>query len=415
MEGSGPGDAVWQRGGVILTANKQGKTGVIVGAGASGIAAAISLANDQDYRVLLLEKKPEIGGTVTHSLIHTLGGLYDTRGQIINQGLPQDLVQRLKAEDSKTVQRRIGKAWVLAVDPAVYQKVIQEWLEEYTNIDIFTSISGLSVNKDTKDTAVDSISFLKDGAIVEVETDVVVDASGCADLVRLIDDNLVIDDKPAMAAIVFQLCGVPHSSIKAPRNIALMRKIRAAVKDGRLPAQLASTWLDIGIHANEIYVKASIPVPDGWRCDDGEIFMETTGRRAINQLLNFLKKDADMTDVCVGKIGALGIRDGGRVRGCYQLTGDDLRARRKFSDAACRCSWPIEYWNPEKGVTLEYIPEGEYYDIPISALQVYGISNVWGIGKCMSADHLAQASARVVGACWAMGDAAGRYITGREL
>jgi hypothetical protein len=38
------------------------------------------------------------------------------------------------------------------------------------------------------------------------------------------------------------------------------------------------------------------------------------------------------------------------------------------------------------------------------------MGNVWAAGKSLSAEKLAQASARVAGTCWAMGDALGRVI-----
>ena len=38
---------------------------------------------------------------------------------------------------------------------------------------------------------------------------------------------------------------------------------------------------------------------------------------------------------------------------------------------------------------------------------VCGLRNLWAAGKCLSADRYAQASARVVGSCWAKGEAAG--------
>jgi hypothetical protein len=44
----------------------------------------------------------------------------------------------------------------------------------------------------------------------------------------------------------------------------------------------------------------------------------------------------------------------------------------------------------------------------MSALRLAGIENFWAVGKCLSADRYAHASARVVGACWAMGEAAGK-------
>jgi hypothetical protein len=57
---------------------------------------------------------------------------------------------------------------------------------------------------------------------------------------------------------------------------------------------------------------------------------------------------------------------------------------------------------------LEYLPPGTHYEIPMRALKLPGLANYWAAGKCLSADREAQASARWVGACWAMGEAAGK-------
>ena len=389
-------------------------TVAVVGGGASGIATALSLARDPGCRILLLDKAAEIGGTVTHSLIHTLGGLYDSGGEALNTGLPVELMERLLDADAATKQRKIGRAWVLAVDPAVYYHVVTTWLNEYNNITVYTSVSEIAVDTNAANDTVKTLTFQAGGEANKFELDAVVDASGSAALVRQVSRALVMDDEaPAMAAIVCQLRGVEHSAIKFPRNIVLMRKIHAAVSAGELPDELASTWLDTGVHENEIYAKASLPVPEGWRQDGGAAFMKTAGQNAINSLMAFLQKQSGMSDVALGRTGSLGIRDGGRVKGDYQLTASDVRSRKKFDDAACRCCWPIEYWHPREGVELEYLPEGEYYEIPLSALKVRGMNNVWCVGKCLSSDRLAQASARVVGTCWAMGDAVGQAITGK--
>ncbi len=102
------------------------------------------------------------------------------------------------------------------------------------------------------------------------------------------------------------------------------------------------------------------------------------------------------------------MRDGGRIQGEYCLSTADVRELRKFPDAICRCSWPIEYWHPVDGVFLEYLPAGAYYEVPLRSLRLRGWTNVLVAGKCLSADRYAQASARVVGSCWAMGEAAGK-------
>ena len=94
------------------------------------------------------------------------------------------------------------------------------------------------------------------------------------------------------------------------------------------------------------------------------------------------------------------------------MTAEDVRTGRRFDDAACRCAWPIEYWHRERGASLEYLPDGVFYEIPLRALRVQGWRNVWAAGKCLSADRLAHASARIAGTCWAMGETAGKAACG---
>jgi 2-polyprenyl-6-methoxyphenol hydroxylase-like FAD-dependent oxidoreductase len=110
---------------------------VIAGAGPTGIAAAISAARS-GCRVVLLEKQPTIGGTVAGSLIHTLGGLYDDAGNYLNQGLSIELSERLSAADVRVTKRKIGRTWCLSVDPALFQKLMADWLREEPAITLMT-------------------------------------------------------------------------------------------------------------------------------------------------------------------------------------------------------------------------------------------------------------------------------------
>ena len=98
----------------------------------------------------------------------------------------------------------------------------------------------------------------------------------------------------------------------------------------------------------------------------GKVCVKLTGTRAP-RWSPFLRKMPAFAAARVVQQGRLGIRDGGRVRGEYCLTGDDVRQLRKFADVACRGCWPIEYWDQRRGVSLEYLPDGGYYEIPLRA------------------------------------------------
>jgi hypothetical protein len=249
---------------------------------------------------------------------------------------------------------------------------------------------------------------------LRLEAQAVIDATGSAEVVRLLDSTLLHDaGRRAAGGLIFRLRGVEPAVREFPRNLQTVRALHRAAEEGVLPPGCGRAWLDRGIYTDEVFVKLLVPVPgNGHTAAFGVAPPETLAAR--DAIVDFLQRLPGFTEARLTATGGLGVRDGGRVRGEYCLTGDDVRQARKFADAACRCSWPIEYWDPEAGVTLEYLPAGSYYEVPRRALRVRGFRNFWVAGKCLSADHLAQASARVVGTCWAMGEAAGRAAAGSD-
>jgi hypothetical protein len=192
--------------------------------------------------------------------------------------------------------------------------------------------------------------------------------------------------------------------------VALIRGLRRAVSEGTLPAECGQAWVDSGFHPNEVYVKLAVPIPEDWR-DPG--VWEGVVQRSLmarNAVVAFLGRLPEFATARLTRTGRVGIRDGGRIMGEYCLTAEDVRQGRKFEDAACRCCWPIEFWDPEQGVSLEYLPAGSHYEIPLRSLKVRGLPNVWAAGKSLSADRYAQASARIAGCCWSMGEAVGKAV-----
>jgi hypothetical protein len=253
---------------------------------------------------------------------------------------------------------------------------------------------------------VSNIEWMVAGNRESVQPLAVIDATGSAEVVRLVDVGLVVDEAAAAAGLVFQLRTVETGALQFPRSVELLQTIRRAVGRGLLPKLCAQAWLDTGVEEDEAYVKLFVPLGPNWR-DDAERATQAA-LVARDALVAFLRQRPGFAAARLGITGALGIRDGGRVKGEYTLTAADVREGRKFPDAAARCCWPIEYWDPTAGVTLQYLPPGQYYEIPLRSLKVRGLANLWVAGKCLSAEHLAQASARVVGCCWAMGEAAGK-------
>jgi len=376
---------------------------LVCGAGAAGLAAAISAAR-QGRPVWLIENLAEIGGTVTTALIHTLGGLFDSEGQLVNDGLPAELVSRLCSSDRSVNRRRIGRTWVLNVDPETYRRVVSAWLAEEPQLDVYRATHVTAVTRD--EGHVLAADLLGPQGRVRVEPMSVVDATGTAEFVRLANPEFVTDD-PLRAAggLIFTLRCVTPEALTFPRGLGIVRALRAATEAGTLPRGCTNAWIDSGVSCDEVYVKLFVPLGDNWRGRADEITREA--HRTRNAVIEFLQRHPGFERAVPDRTGGLGVREGGRIQGEYCLSATDVRQGRRFDDAACQGSWPIEYWDPVDGVSMEHLPDRSTYDIPLRCLKVRGLQNVWAAGKCLSADRLAQASARVVGTCWAMGEAAG--------
>jgi hypothetical protein len=378
---------------------------VVCGAGAAGLAAALAAAR-AGADVCLLEARPQLGGTVTHALIHTLGGLYDSGGELLNQGLARELDQALTAADASVRRRQIGRTWVLSVCPDTYRAVVRGWVESEPRITVLNGARATGVVTEA-DRLVAVEASGPHGAF-RLPARAVVDATGTGDVVRRIDVALRHEvPRRAAGGLIFTLRGVAPGALAFPKGLGVVRALRGAAADGTLSPCCGQTWVDTGTFDDEVYVKLLVPIPgDGSDPATQDIIM----RQAMDAqaaVVSFLRRRPEFAGATVVRTGDLGVRDGGRVLGEYCLTGADVRQGRKFPDAVCRCCWPIEHWDADQGVSLEYLPDNDYYEIPLRSLKVQGFRNIWAAGKCLSADREAQASARVVGSCWAMGEAVG--------
>jgi hypothetical protein len=369
------------------------------------MAAALAAAR-QGVQVLLLETSRQIGGTVAQALIHTLAGLFGSDGQHLHDGLPRELADRLHAADSRTGVRKMGRAWVLKVCPNTYRDTVARWIAHERRITVHCGARVMRVV--TNGRRIRELDVANGGTPYCLRPAAVIDATGTAEIARLMDESSVCDDdRRAAGGWIVRIRGVAPGALDFPKGIGIVRSLREAANSKRLPWHCSHAWIDAGIDDDEAFVKLFVPLDARWRDEERHCEISRAAQTSAAAVVQFLKQWPDFARAEITQSGSLGVRDGGRIRGRYTLTAADVRQGRTFSDAVCRCAWPIEYWDPERGVSIEYLPAEAYYEIPMRALQLEGIDNFWAVGKCLSADRYAHASARVVGACWAMGEAAG--------
>ena len=138
-------------------------------------------------------------------------------------------------------------------------------------------------------------------------------------------------------------------------------------------------------------------------------FGELEGRRLAEEAAAFVVghvpgcADAFLADTAP----VLGVRETRRAVGEYVLTGDDVSGLARFDDAVAAGAWPREYHVVGRGTEYVALPAGGWYQIPFRALRPRGLANVFVAGRCLSADHDALASTRVMAPSMALGQAAG--------
>jgi hypothetical protein len=138
---------------------------------------------------------------------------------------------------------------------------------------------------------------------------------------------------------------------------------------------------------------------------------EIEGRRQIGAAFSLLKEaiPALANAYIVDIPPQLGIRETRRVIGDYVLTEEDVLTCASFDDTIGVNGWPVED-HVAGDVILRWpdIPGSRGFNqLPYRMLLPVGLDNLYVVGRCASMTHGGQSAARVSGACFVMGEAAG--------
>jgi hypothetical protein len=157
-------------------------------------------------------------------------------------------------------------------------------------------------------------------------------------------------------------------------------------------------------------LKVKIPMFDSTDTE-GMTAAEIQARRRMFEVLDFfqrVRKAPWRFDHCSPIIG---IREGRRIVGQYELNVEDLRAGRAFDDAIARGVFYLDGHKPDDDKRTYILPRESLkippYHIPLRCLIPKDGANLMMAGRCMSADQLALSSARVMTTGAMMGQAAG--------
>ncbi|MEZ5659895.1 MAG: FAD-dependent oxidoreductase [Burkholderiaceae bacterium] len=417
---------------------------VVVGAGASGVVAAICAARN-GARTLLIDAGTSIGGELLSGI--NILGMRASNGEKLVAGIADELLEECRSLGGFVADTRdFRPLHFVSFDPE-YMKVAVASLVERTGIEVrLYTVATDMVVQDRRLAGV--VVHNKLGRSL-IRAKVFIDCTGDADLVHGAGGAVHAGDGAGAfqsLTLVFRMIGVDTPRLlefmrEHPENFAISEEAFASIAPTREQAiqglydqglpklALAGTGplLSQAIDAGELY-ETSIVAIAPLSMERREVSINSTkitnvdptDTRALSASYSALMKQV-MTcarflnrrvpgfedAMFSGLAPRIGIREGRRIVGDYVLDGEHITQARKTKDGIARGGHPIDVWVPGRGVHWKIVTEGGHFEIPFGCLLPQAFDNLLVAGRCLSTTREGQASVRVMGTCMAVGQAAG--------
>ena len=383
---------------------------IVVGSGSAGSAAAIT-AGRLGARTLLIDRLGFMGGTST-AVLDTFYAFY-TPGpepRRVVGGLGWEVVERLTAEGIAFERPNTYGAGTGVTYDQEALKVLWEQLAEDAGVELLlhTWATGVRV----ADVRIDAIRIWNKGGERTIRADVVIDASGDADVCAMAGvpyDNAQMQGRVQSLSTLFKVANVDVARAASVPKAELWSLMREAAASGayQLP-RIEGSWHRTPFSGVVLIHMTRIPNVDA--TDPEQLTRaEVEGRRQVREYHRFLRDRVPGFEEAfvVATSPAIGVRESRRVHGDYRLTREDVLEARRFDDDIALCGAPIEDHHAGGDTEWHHVGESGVYGIPYRTLLPSGIEGLLVAGRCFSATHDAHASARSMATCMAMGQAAG--------
>ncbi|MGB6254752.1 MAG: FAD-dependent oxidoreductase [Bradyrhizobium sp.] len=390
----------------------------VLGGGPAGIAAAAAAAR-AGRKTLLVERYGFLGGMGTAAGVTNFCGLHaNVHGEMhrVVQGIASELLARIDRLDGlNTPHLVLGKILAQAYDTAAYKIAADDLLAAHKVDLLFHALGAGVVMHDAR--RIHALMVETKAGRQAVTADIFIDCSGDGDLAAWAGARYEVGDNNGSMlypSMMFRLNNIdPVKAGEAWRTIpALMEKAEAA-GEHRFPRKAAivrpqRSQIEWRVNFTQLARPDGAAI-NGLEADDltrGEI----EGRRQVVEAFNFLRTVPGFENSYIVDLPPqLGIRETRRVIGGHMLSGEDVLGCGSFDDSIGVNGWPIEsHVAGDVIFTVPPIPQSRgFNELPYRMLVPEGIDNLLVAGRCASMTHDGQSAARVSGACFAMGEAAG--------
>lgn len=385
---------------------------VVAGGGPAGLGAALAAAR-AGARVVLCERYGFLGGNLTVAKVGTICGLYVAAGEgqfdFVVGGIAREVADALAREGAGVGPVPFKETAVFLYVPWAVKRLTDQLVTEQDGLDVLLHSLVADVVVDAG--AVRALILATKRGPKAVTGKVFVDCTGDADVA-------------AFAGVPTELGPPGHRQFGSMQFV--MQHVDATAAMAAVPA-LGDLIAEHGAHLSRdggaiiptfrpgefIGAMTRVRNPDGSPIDVTDVrqatWGELEGRRLAQEAAEFLNAHVPgFADAFLDDTGtALGVRETRRVLGDYVLTRDDVTRGATFDDAVARGAWPREYHVRGRTTEYEFLPAGTSYQVPFRSLRPRGMPNLLVAGRCLSADHDALASIRVMGPSLALGEAAG--------
>jgi hypothetical protein len=392
---------------------------VVLGGGPAGITAAASSAR-AGKSTLLIESYGFLGGMGTAAGVTNFCGLHANVHGTIKQvvhGVADDLLARMSDLGGLNAPHMLfgGKIAAQAYDNAAF-KVAADEVVTGSGAQLLFHAQAVGVIMESADTISAVLIETKSGRQA-VMGRIFIDCSGDGDL-------------SAHAGVPFEK-GTDGHNMMYPSTMFRV--------NGVDPVRAGDAWNHFGRLMAEAEAKGRTfprksPIirpqknPSEWRANVTQLSnpdgtpvdgtnaeqlsrAEVEGRRQIVDFFSFLRESAPgFENAYILEIAPqLGIRETRRIIGHYQLTETDVLQCASFDDTIGVNGWMIEeHVAGDVKFVFQDIPHARGFNhLPYRMLLPLKVDNLLVAGRCGSMTHMGQSAARVSGACFVMGQAAG--------
>jgi glycine/D-amino acid oxidase-like deaminating enzyme len=391
---------------------------VVLGGGPTGIAAAASAAA-HGRKTILLERYGFLGGAGTASGVTNFCGLFANMHGDIRQvvhGVADELLGRIDRLGGLNAPHMIfGKTKAQAYDTTAYKSAADDLLTS-RGVDLLFHALGAGVVSEA-DGAISALMVETKSGRQAVRGRVFIDCSGDGDLAAWAGAPFELGDAAGnllYPSMMFRVNGV-DPTLAGEAWITIPELMREAQKRGM---RFARQGVIVRPQRNPVEwrVNATQVASRNGRALDGTdaaelSYGEIEGRRQAQAFVKFLQAEVPgfAKAYIVDTPPQLGIRETRRIVGRYQLSGEDVIGCASFPDTIGVNGWPLEQhvagdvewsWPP--------IPQSRGFNhLPYRMLLPQRVRNLLVAGRCGSMTHAGHSAARVSGACFVMGEAAG--------